>query len=207
MKKLPGRRAAGQRAEAFLLNPIAALGEAAAEVINVAQFEAAKERAGIQFERFRPRISHDALGYPGDVGIDIDTPQGDAIHRSFADNAALKSFVDGLSGRLQSGLQLFAWDEFEFALDGAAGDHLSQLRSALEARNKAPVIIRHDQIHDLSTYSDRIVGIGEAPPFISSYVVKKSDDEGWFNSNMIALLRFRSVGTDQPVTVRIGTPN
>ena len=79
IKKLPGRRAAGQRAEAFLLNPISALGQVAAEVIDVAQFEAAKARAGIQFERFRPRVSHDALGYPGDVGIDIDTPQGDAI--------------------------------------------------------------------------------------------------------------------------------
>jgi HJR/Mrr/RecB family endonuclease len=196
IKKLPGRRAAGQRAEAFLLNPIAALGDDAAQVIDPAQFQAAKERAGIEFERFRPRIVHNALGYPGDVGIEIDTPQGDATHRAFADDGQLAAFVNGLQNRLDRGLQLFAWEEFEFALDGAANDHLAALRSALEARTKPPVVIRHDHVHDLSTYYDRIIGIGEAPTVISSYIVKKSDDEGWFQSNFIALLKFRPPGTD-----------
>ena len=106
IKKLPGRRAAGQRAVAFLLNPIAALGIDAAEVIDLAQFQAAKERAGIQFERFRPRIVCDALGHPGDVGIDIDTPQGEAIRRAFADDAALEKFVNGLQNRKPGGWAL-----------------------------------------------------------------------------------------------------
>lgn len=200
IKNFPGRRAAGQRAEAFLLNPVAALGNAAAEVIDPAQFQAAKERAGIQFERFRPSIISDILGHPGEVGIEIDTPQGEALRRTFADDAKLRAFVDGLQNRLDRGLQLYAWEEFEFALDGAALDHLAALRSALDARSKPPIVIRHDHIHDLSTYYDRIVGIGEAQTIISSYIVKKTDDEGWFQTNFIALLTFRPPGADQPIS-------
>jgi SNF2-related domain/Restriction endonuclease/Helicase conserved C-terminal domain len=203
IKKLPGRRAAGERAEAFLLNPIAALGEDAIKVIDPAQFQAAKERAGIQFERFRPRIVRDALGYPGEVGIEIDTPQGDAITRHFSDNEQLAEFIKGLQNRLERGLQLFAWEEFEFALDGSAKDYLAALKSALDDRLKLPMVIQHDQIHNLSTYYDRIVGIGEAQPFISSYIVKKSDDEGWFQSNFIAMLTFRPTGAHADVTIPI----
>lgn len=83
IKRLPGRRATGARAEAFILNPIAALGDDAAKVINVDQFIAARNRAGIQFEKFRPIILRDAASYPGDVGIDIDLPDGDTIRRMF----------------------------------------------------------------------------------------------------------------------------
>jgi len=62
IKLLPGRRAAGARAEAFLLNPVAALGEDATKAIDVDQFSAAKEQAGIEFDRFREFVNRDALG-------------------------------------------------------------------------------------------------------------------------------------------------
>lgn len=111
----------------------------------------------------------------------------------------MATFVNGLQNWLDRGLQLFAWEECEFELDGAANDHLAALRSALDARTKPPVVKRHDRVHDLSTYYDRVIGIGEAQTVSSSYNVKKSDDEGWFQSDFIALLTFRPPGADQPV--------
>src|SRR5262249_19023642 len=42
IKRLPGRRVAGVRAEAFVRNPFAALGDSAAEVIDADQFAAAR---------------------------------------------------------------------------------------------------------------------------------------------------------------------
>ena len=65
VKRMPsGRRVAGRRAEAFIANPFAALGEAASEVIDPEEFERAREEAGLLFERFAAHIEQDALGYP-----------------------------------------------------------------------------------------------------------------------------------------------
>lgn len=199
IKRLPGRRAAGARAEAFLLNPIAALGDDAAKVIDIDQFTAARDRAEIQFEKFRPIILRDAAGYPGEVGIEIDLPDGNAVRKMFADTPEIQAFVAALEQRLQKGLQLLSWQEFEFELDGDALRHLADLQAALAARAK-PALIRHDRVYDLSSYYDRILGIGEAQPFLSAYIVKKSDEEGWFQKNLLAVLKFRPHNATEDVT-------
>lgn len=203
IKRLPGRRAAGPRAEALLLNPIAALGDDAAQVIDIEQFAAAKRLAGIRFERFRPVIQRDAAGYPGEIGIDIDTTDGDATRRMFASDQKAEEFTAALEHRLRNELQLLAWQEFEFELDGDAPRHAAELRAALDARSKPPVVINHDRVFDLTAYYDRVVGIGEAQPFISAYIVKKSDEEGWFPSNLFAVLKFRPPGSVDDVSLPV----
>ncbi|MDQ8698160.1 SNF2-related protein [Hyphomicrobium sp. LHD-15] len=199
IKRLPGRRAAGARAEAFLLNPIAALGDDAAKVIDIDQFTAARDRAEIQFEKFRPIILRDAAGYPGEVGIEIDLPNGNTVRKMFYDTTDIEAFVSALEHRLQNGLQLLSWQEFEFELDGDAPLHLADLKAALAARAN-PTLIRHDRVYDLSSYYDRIMGIGDAQPFISAYIVKKSDEEGWFQKNLLAILKFRPHNAAEDVT-------
>ena len=62
VKRLPLRRVAGSRAQAFILNPFATLGEDAQDVIDEAQFERAREQAGLQYERFLPSIERDGTG-------------------------------------------------------------------------------------------------------------------------------------------------
>lgn len=199
IKRLPGRRAAGARAEAFLINPIAALGDDAAKVIDIDQFTAARDRAEIQFERFRPIILRDAAGYPGEVGIEIDLPDGNIVRKMFSDTADINAFVSALEQRLQKGLQLLSWREFEFELDGDAPRHLAELKAALTARAN-PTLIRHERVYDLSFYYDRIVGIGEAQPFLSAYIVKKSDEEGWFQKNLLAVLKFQPQASKEEIT-------
>ena len=203
IRRLPGRRATGARAEALLLNPFAALGDVSGDVIDTEQFVAAKQSAGVAFERFRPYFDRDATGYPGVVGIEIDTPGGELLREAFASDDDLQKFTTGLKHRLQQGLQLFAWQEFEFELDGDVGDHLAALQAALDERTKPPVVIHHDRVFDLSSYYDRVVGLGEAEPFISAYIVKKSDEEGWFQNNLLALLQFRPPGAGDDVTIPI----
>ncbi|MEQ1709863.1 MAG: hypothetical protein ABL908_00515 [Hyphomicrobium sp.] len=175
IKRLPGRRATGARAEAFLFNPFATLGDVSADVIDAEQFAAAKQSAGVSFERFRPFFDRDVTGYPGVVGIEIDTPRGELLRRAFASDDDLQKFIAGLKHRLQQGLQLFAWQEFEFDLDGSAGEYLAALQAALDERTRPPVVIHHDRVFDLSSYYDRVVGVGKAEPFISAYIVKKAD--------------------------------
>lgn len=203
IKRLPGRRAAGPRAEAMLLNPVAALGDDAAQVIDIEQFAAAKRLAGIQFERFRPVVLRDAAGYPGEIGIDIDTTDGNSTRRMFASDQEAEEFTTALEHRLKNELQLLAWQEFEFELDGDAPRHVAELRAALDTRNKPPVSIHHDRVFDLTVYYDRVVGIGESQPFISAYIVKKSDEAGWFPSNLHAVLRFRPPGSVDDVSLPV----
>ena len=74
IKRLPGRRVAGTRAQAFLLNPYATLGDDAVDVIVESQFEKAREAAGLQYERFTPTFKRDASGYPVRVGLLIEMP-------------------------------------------------------------------------------------------------------------------------------------
>lgn len=203
IKRLPGRRIAGPRAEAFLFNPVSALGELATDVIDLDQFSVAKERAGIKFEKFRPAILKDALDYPFEIGIDIDTIDGNCERRIFASNDVLRDFVTALKHRLAQGLQLLAWEDFEFELDGNAHRHLEELTAALDERLRPPITVHHDHIFDLSTYSDRVCGIGEAEPFMSAYIVKRNEDEGWFPGNLLAVLKFQPSGLTDEVTVPI----
>jgi hypothetical protein len=201
VKRLPGRRAAGARAEALILNPLAALGEHAAEAIDPDQFAEARKSAGIEFDRFRPFVVRDSLGYPAQVGLKIDTPRGDAFEQLFATDDELGTFISNLEQRLRDGLQLLAWQEFEFELDGEATAHLETLQSVLEEHSKPPIVVRHENVFDLASYSERVVGIGKAQPFISAYIVKKSDSEGWFSSNLLALLKFRPNSAAADVTL------
>ena len=73
IKSLPGRRITGERAEAFLLNPVAALGDAAASVIDIDQFSKAREDADILFSSFTAHVVKGPSGNVTDIGLNITT--------------------------------------------------------------------------------------------------------------------------------------
>jgi hypothetical protein len=191
IKRLPGRRLAGERAEAFLLNPVAALGPDAADVINEQQFEEAKAEAGIVFDRFAA-ITPETHG-EGALGLLISSGIGDSIesHELLLDAEQVRAFTDKVCQHLERRLQLCAWGEYEFELDGDSALHCEALLRAIESAT--PQIITHGQVYDLSGYSDRVEGIGREKAFFAPYVAKKSDDQGWFPENLVPL-----IGWDDP---------
>lgn len=69
---MPGRRATGPRAEAFVRNPFAVLGESAEQVIDPEQFEKAREEAGIRFEQFTPHVERGEFGEVHRVGLMVE---------------------------------------------------------------------------------------------------------------------------------------
>lgn len=56
IKRMPGQRVSGSRAEAFVRNPFAVLGEAAAAVIDADDFEQTRETAQFGFQRALRRL-------------------------------------------------------------------------------------------------------------------------------------------------------
>ncbi len=45
-----------------------------------------------------------------------------------------------------------------------------------------------EAIYDLSSYSERIQGIGEEKPYLSPYIARKDDSGGWFPDNLVNII-------------------
>jgi len=209
LKRLPQRRVAGARAQAFLLNPYATLGADAVDVIDESQFEAAREQAGLDYERFTPVIERDGLGYPVRVGLLVETAVSSGPTSSetqWLDDAQLSSFLKALERAVTLNFQLVAWDGYDLVVDGSAEQHLQDLRDALERRKVGPTLVSYSQVYDLSGYSARIEGIGVEKPYCSPYITKKKEDDGWFPENVLPVVVYTPKGGGDPVAVPTSKP-
>lgn len=206
IKRLPGRRIAGSRAQAFLVNPFATLGEDAAKVIDEAQFEAAKASAGVFFERFMPIVEYDETGFPEVVGISFEGEKGSESSTSerltFSD-VELKRFIGRLQHAIANGHQLLFWEGHEFEVLPEAETHLAILQTALFARSKPRTLISYDTVHDLSGYSSRIEGLGVDKPYYSPFIAKKRDEDGWFPSNIERIITYTPQGADAAIAIPV----
>ena len=204
IKRLPGRRVAGARAQAFILNPYATLGDDAKDVIVEAQFEAAREAAGLQYERFMPVFERDASGYPFRVGLLIETASASGPVTSetqWLDDVDLAHFVQKIEASLAKNYQLIFWRGFDLEIQGDIRDHLEALTAAREARRRPPMLVSYAQVHDISAYSSRVEAIGIEKPYYSPYIAKKKDDEGWFPGNVTTGIVYTPDGETEPVAI------
>ena len=115
IKRMKGRRVAGDRAEAFLRNPFAALGPDASAVVDPGQFERAREEAGISFSRFTAHVVRDEAGYPFETGLLIEEmAAGEVVAEKFVFEgaAALSKFLGKLDARIAAGSQCCHWEGF-----------------------------------------------------------------------------------------------
>jgi len=209
IKRLPGRRVAGSRAQAFLLNPYAALGADAVDVIEEAQFEQAREDAGLDYERFVPVFERDAAGYPVRVGLLIETAVASgptASESPWLNDDELSAFVKALSRALALGHQLLAWQGYDLVVQGDAEQHLKDLTAALAQRQTPPTLVSYAQVHDLSGYSARIESIGVEKPYHSAYIAKKNEEEGWFPDNVLPVVVYQPKDGGEPVAVPTSKP-
>ncbi len=199
IKRMPGRRVAGARAQAFLVNPVAALGPDAAGVVDEDQFETAKLDAGISFDRFAA-ITPETHG-AGALGLLVTTGAGeDLITREIAlEEDDVREFVSAIRTNLKRDLQLCAWDDYEFQLDGDSALHCDALARAVERRREE--VISHGQVYDLTGYSERVEGIGQEKSFYSPHIAKRSEDGGWFPENLVPMIGWTDAGTGAPVVL------
>lgn len=206
VKHLPGRRIAGSRAQAFLLNPFATLGESACKVIDEAQFEQAKADAGLFFERFTPVVERASNGFPERAGLLIERADAAGLASSgvvyFSDND-LKSFIGRLEQALKRRHQLVFWEGRELEVLPEADGHLKTLRLVLDQRLMPRVLVTYDQVHDLSAYSSRVEGVGVEKPYYSPYIAKKKEGEGWFPENVFPIIAYTPEGSTEQVAIPV----
>jgi hypothetical protein len=199
IKRMPGRRVAGPRAEAFVRNPFAVLGAAASEVVDAAQVEGAMADAGISAQTFVPDALRDERGKLQTVLLHIDTVGlGDAERQSyqFPDAATLARFCDRLNARIKAEHQWCGWEGYDFELEPACVDHLLQLRAWLAEWRNAALLSAAD-LFDLSNYSDRVSEIGVEKPYAVPFIQQRGVALDWFVENVLYGLVVKPPGATQ----------
>ena len=162
IKRMPGRRVSGSRAEAFVRNPFALLGAEAATVIDADDFEKAREAAHLGFQRFSPAVRRNDQQKIAQVLLVIEDSASDGVAMNMSSSRRI-SWVYS-SRNLPSD-----WQEIRNAVSGKvmnwrfSGDtpgHLTQLRQALEEW-VAPSRFSMAEVFDLSRYWDRVRGLAQ----------------------------------------------
>lgn len=203
IKRMPGRRVSGERAEAFLRNPIAVLGPDAAKVLDPEQFEQARENAGISYARFTAKVERDAGGFPIECALLVEESIAGDVHSEIlplAGEDVLQGFNEKLKGRITQGAQCCFWEGYDLEILGDTPDQLAILELALrDLRRKQ--WFSAAEVFDLSRYAERIEGFGEEQPYYSAFIARKSEDSGWFPDNIVCGLSFIPEGEAESVDV------
>ena len=208
IKRMPRRRVAGERAEAFLRNPYATLGPDACEVIGEEQFEQARAKAGISFARFAAQLQHDGPHSRFRASLLIE--EGD-LHTGcshvlpFADPDELEEFIAKVEERRANEAQCCPWRGYELEILGDTPDQLAILAAALQKwrRDKE---YKPSEIFDLSYYSGRVEGFGLEKPYYLPCITRKRDAYGWFPDNVIFAARYKPEGPEGPVATALSAP-
>lgn len=207
LRRWPGRYVAGQRAEVFIRNPYAALGDDAVSVIDEAQFEEAREAAGIEFEQFFIDVENDENGKIIGVGLLIESTSSASQQTNryaFADTKELESFIKRFDRHIQAGFQCLAWEGYELEILGDAEYQLANLKLLLLEWMPTPLIsIAYADIFNLGRYSERIEGIGVEKNYVSPFIARKSDEDGWVPSNIEFGLAFMPENSATPVNIQL----
>ena len=205
IKRMPGRRAVGLRAEAFVRNPFAMLGPDAAKVIDPEEFDAKREEAGISFARFTPELIRDSQGFLTDVALKIEETIGGTVKENqlrLGTADELEKFVSKLSDRISQEAHCCFWDGYDLEILGETNDHLEALRKAL-SEWKAPDTFGLADILDLSFYSERIEGFGVEKPYFSPFIAKREHKSEWFPEDISYGVTYDPEDGTEPVAITL----
>lgn len=203
IKRMPGRRVSGSRAEAFVRNPFALLGPDAEAVVDAGAFEEAREKAGLSFERFSPFAERDASGALARVGLRVEEFSGEQLtctELPFGSPDSLGSFIKKMESRISQEAQCCFWEGFDLEILGETPQHVAALKQLLLEWNAASKVSLAE-IFDLSHYSERIEGIGQEKLYFSPFIARKQDGVGWVPENLLFGFEFLPDGATQPVIV------
>lgn len=208
-RDMPGRKVAGARAEKFIHNPWAFLGDAAHEVLDEENFAADRAGAGALAAVFSivARVADGNLNAV-DLVVTEHFSLGTArtTAQPFDDPAGLETFIHALELALDDEHERFGWQEFDLSIDADSTLQLEQSRQFLHVwRSQPSQKISYEDIYELDGYSTRIEGIGIARPIYVPVVQKPaSDDSGWLPDELVPLVQVTLPGQDKPVLLALG---
>ena len=205
-REMPNRRVAGAKAEKFVHNPFAFLGDAAHEVLKTDEFEADRAEAGAVAAVFNivARTEHGRLNA---VDLVVTEHFGDGSARTDCKACKtvdeLDAFLLALKEALEQDRERFPWDEYDLTLDAESTVQLEQgLQFAHLWRTQPAERISFDDVYELDGYSGRVEGIGAAKPiYVPVFQKEKKDDgdSGWLPSDLTPMVKVTLQGHEGQV--------
>lgn len=208
-REMPTRKVAGAKAERFVHNPRAYLGDYAEGVL--ADEDRPSEYSDVDTVatsfHLEPAIQNGSIlsatliinefysdGYSGSFKEVIESPE------------VLAKLTAKIGDALSDQRLIVTFKEFDLMLDANAQVEFERMLGTLRTwLNQGDVIIKLDDIYELSDYSERIEGIGIAKPVYVPVLQKekKEEDEGngWLPDDLTPILKVMLPGSGDPVLV------
>lgn len=199
IKKMPNRRIAGERAQTFLHNPFAQLGEDAIEVISPEGFEQSKEEAEIYSYRLLIDKTYDEALHFSSAQLTLHENSSraqDPILLELSNLEQAQHFI----ATYEKSSPVFLWAGYSIDRTNYLDNQVEELKSDLEEIRQHEDDLQAKNVLDLNNYSDRVIGIGEAEKLSSEAIQKDSGESEWLPQNLIDgsadLSQFTSDNTD-----------
>lgn len=208
-REMKGRRVAGSKAEKFIHNPWAFLGEAAHEVLREEDFQADRADAGSVAAVFSVVARFDA-GRIESIDLCVTEHFSDGASRTslrdFASPDELHAFTSELQSALRDDRERFPWHEYDLSIDAESTVQLEQAQQLLHLWRTQPAQrISLEDVYELASYSGRVEGIGAARPIYVPVFQKPRDDheggENWIPSDLTPMVRVTLQGHEGQVLV------
>ena len=187
-----GRKVAGSKAEAFLRNPFAYLGDTASKVLDEGQIQEAKEEAGIYPTRIAlfPEIKDGMIeSVTATVFQTFDKGMSKADTSFIANAHELGQLIKEIEPALLEERQFFIWRNFVIDVDGDLYQTLDTASAWFNVwKDQVKNFIDFNDVYALGNYGERIEGIGIAKPIYSAYIKKQGGDEStWAPNPLISI--------------------
>ena len=208
-REMPTRKVAGTKAEMFVHNPRAYLGDYAEGVLD--EEEKPDERADV--DTVATSFHLEAAVQNGSIvstTLIINEFYADGYSGSFKEVIESPEALSKLTAKIGDALSdqrlMVAFNEFDLTLDANAEVELDRMLSILRTwQSQGDAIIKLEDIYELSDYSDRVDGIGIAKPIYVPVLQKekKEGDEGngWLPEDLTPILKVMLPGSGDPVLV------
>lgn len=196
-REMPGRRVAGSKAEKFVHNPFAFLGEAAHEVFREDEFEADRAEAGVVDAIFS-LVTRTSNARVDRVDLLVTEHFGDGAAATdckvFSAPEELDDFLSALKRALEDDLQKLKWGEYDLSIDAHCAVQLEQGQQVAHLWRMQPAErIDFNDVYEMEGYSSRIEGIGPARPiYVPVFQKEKTEEEKegvWFPSDLTPMVR------------------
>jgi len=178
IKKMPNRRVSGERAQTFLHNPYAQLGEEAAAVISPDSFEQSKQAAEIFSYDLQIEIYCNPEGLFESA---ILTLEEQSERNAPAITLALQHAEHAryLLAAYHKAHGQLSWAGYDIPLSSAVRAQIKSLQQAIEQLDAATAAAQVAEVLNLSNYSDRVVDIGARPVLSPEFIQRDSGESGW----------------------------
>jgi len=186
IKKMPNRRVSGERAQTFLHNPFAQLGDDATQVISPESFEKSKQEAEIYNYSLQIDKFYNELGHYFSAQLTLNENSGreqQPIPLELSNLEQTKYFISAY----EKPSPIFMWAGYTIDKTSYLDHQVQEIKSDLAEIQKYEDELQAQQVLDLSNYSDRVIGIVEAVKLNSEFILRDSGESEWLPQHLMAL--------------------